>query len=185
MLTAFVGRLHAAAQQAGLSVLVCLPERDTPDAGSAYDYAALGAAADRVMLITYDEHTPGSRPGPVSDWTNTDRVIKYALQEIPAGKLLVGAAAYGYDWRGSSAAEVSMAQAQQLARAHGAQVRWEARSQTPWFTYTDAQGGQHTVWFENQASTAAIVAAVHRYGLKGIAVWHLGYENAGFWRAVR
>ncbi len=185
MLTAFVRRLHAAAQQAGLSVLVCLPERDTPDVGSAYDYAALGAAADRVMLITYDEHTPGSRPGPVSDWTNTDRVIKYALQEIPAGKLLVGAAAYGYDWRGSSAAEVSMAQAQQLARAHGAQVRWEARSQTPWFTYTDAKGQRHTVWFEDARSIAAVARLVQTYGLAGMAVWHLGAEDASFWQAVQ
>ncbi|MCY0902777.1 MAG: glycosyl hydrolase family 18 protein [Firmicutes bacterium] len=183
-LLSFVQRLHTALSGIGRKTMVCLPERDQSSGGtSPYDYAGLGAAADYVMLITYDEHVPGGPAGDISTLSNTQRVVQFAVQQIPADKILVGAADYGYDWVGTSATEVSMAQAEALAQQYGATISIDPASETPTFHYT-ANGQTHVVWFENEASIADIEALVHTYGLLGLSVWHLGSEDAAFWQAI-
>ena len=181
----FMASLHQSLQGIGAQTMVCLPERSQSTNGqSAYDYAGLGKNADLVMLITYDEHIPSGAPGPIATLVNDDRVIKYAIQQIDPRKILLGAADYGYDWSGSSGVEVSMDQAIALAAKWHAKITFDSASQSPTFTYTDATGNKHVVWFENQQSLTAINTLVQDYGLRGLAVWHLGSENSGFWAAV-
>lgn len=184
-LTAFLADLHASLLADHLLTMVCLPERESDTTGSpAYDYTALGANADLVMLITYDEHVPGGQPGPIAVYSNVTRVVQYALAQIPADKILLGVADYGYDWpAGGTGSEVSMAQAEELAASHGVKATMDTVSQSPTFSYT-ANGVKHTVWFEDDQSIANLAALVQTYGLKGVAVWHLGAEDAGFWKAV-
>lgn len=185
----FLGELRTALNQAStsrpLQLMVCLPERSKDDNTSPYDYAGLAMQADLVMLITYDEHSAGSKPGAISQLPNDDRVVKYALTQMPADKILLGVADYGYDWSATGGAEVSMDEAMQLARDHHATVNMDPLAQSPWFTYTDVAGVRHTVWFTNEQSVAAELGIVNQYGLAGISVWHLGADNADFWAAVQ
>ncbi|MCY0875531.1 MAG: glycosyl hydrolase family 18 protein [Firmicutes bacterium] len=182
---AFLRDLHAALSAIGKKTMVCLPESYESQGGaSAYDYQALGQYADWVMLITYDEHVPQGQPGAIATLSNTQRVVQYALQQIPASKILLGMADFGYDWSQHSGVEVSMGQAQALAAQYHAVIHTDPISDTPTFDYTDAQGVQHVVWFEDDASLAAVDGLVHLYGLAGVAVWHLGSEDSGFWNIV-
>ncbi len=182
----FMSELHQALQAEGALTMVCLPERDMSTGGqSPYAYAALAHQADLVMLITYDEHTPNSGPGPIATLSNDQRVIQYALQQMPASKILLGAADYGYNWSGGSAQEVSMAQADALAQAHGAHITLDPASYSATFSYHSASGTLHTVWYENSQSIAAIARLVQSFGLRGLAVWHLGSEDAHFWSALK
>jgi len=180
----FMQELHSALTAIGKKTMVCLPERYQSSGGaSAYDYSKLGKSADWVMLITYDEHIPGGLPGAIATLSNTQRVIQFAVQQIQPAKLLLGAADYGYDWSNGTGVEVSMAQAKAIAASHGAHIVMDAASDSPTFTYTSA-GVKHTVWFENGASLHAVASLVKVYGLGGMAVWHLGADNAEFWQAV-
>lgn len=179
----FMSTLHRSALKAGLTTMVCLPEEDGASGITAYDYSGLADAADLVMLITYDEHTPGSRPGPIHEAFNDDRVVKYALQQIPANKLLIGAADYGYDWSGGSGVEVSQQEAKSLALRFKAPVTMDSTSMTPTFNYTDDKGVKHTVWYEDNQSLSTVFQLVKTYGLRGVAVWHLGADNTSFWDA--
>jgi spore germination protein YaaH len=43
----------------------------------------------------------------------------------------------------------------QLANQYGSTIQFDMRQQTPWFAYTDSQGQQHQVWFENADSIRA------------------------------
>ncbi len=182
----FMSELHKALQAQGALTMICLPERVMSTGGqSPYAYAALAQQADLVMLITYDEHTPNSGPGPIATLSNDQRVIQYALQQMPASKILLGAADYGYNWSGGSAQEISMGQANALAQARKAHITLDPASYSATFSYRSASGTLHTVWYENSQSIAAIARLVQTFGLRGLAVWHLGSEDAHFWSALK
>ena len=53
---------------------------------SDYNYAAISAAVDGVVIMNYDEHYPGGTPGPVAsqDWFTNN--LKAAIKEIPKDK---------------------------------------------------------------------------------------------------
>lgn len=181
----FMRDLYTALGAIHKKTMVCLPERySSSGQTSPYDYAALGHYANWVMLITYDEHVPHGPAGAIATLSNTQRVIQFAVEQIPPSKILLGAADYGYDWAGTQGVEVSMSQAKLLATKYHATIHVDATSDTPTFTYTDDSGERHVVWFEDDASIKAIAALVHLYGLAGLAVWHLGSEDSGFWQAV-
>lgn len=183
--TSFIIALHKQLHAEGVLLMVCLPARDHSAHGaSAYDYAKLGAVADDVMLLAYDEHTPSTQPGPIANDAFTARVIQYALQLVSRHKLLVGMADYGYDWSGHGATCVTMSQATALARAHQARIHTYATSGSATFTYVDATGARHVVWFQDDRSTALTAGLVREFGLAGVVIWHLGAQDSGFWAAL-
>src|SRR5439155_1460517 len=63
-----------------------------------FDYPAVAALADGVIVMNYDEHYPGAAPGPVAsqDWfvLNLTAIKKVVPQE----KLICAIGNYGYDW---------------------------------------------------------------------------------------
>ena len=180
----FMQALHQKMSALGATTMICLPERDKSTSGtSPYDYRSLAQNADLVMLITYDEHVPSTQPGAIAALFNDQRVIQYALLQIPAQKILLGVADYGYDWSQGSGVEVSMQQAENLAATYHATITVDKLSQTPTFSYKDATGVLHTVWFEDQQSLSKVDYLIQKFSLRGIAVWHIGAENAGFWKA--
>ena len=63
-----------------------------------FNYAAVAAAADGVVIMNYDEHYPNAPSGPVAsqDWFVEN--LKFAESAIPREKLICAIANYGYDW---------------------------------------------------------------------------------------
>jgi spore germination protein len=150
----------------------------------AQDYAALGAAADEVRLMAYDWHWQTSDAGPIApvDWV--DRVLTYAVHEIPAHKIALGIPTYGYGWGPVSAELVSWLQAYALSEAHGVPVQWDHAGQSPWLTYVDEQGAEQTVWFENAYSIKAKLQLAQSYRIGGVFLWLVGDEDDGLWPIV-
>jgi spore germination protein len=148
-----------------------------------YDLHALGQVADRVLLMTYDEHANPGAPGPVAGLGWVSSALRYAMTQVSPARLLLGIADYGYDWSPGQAATVTAAQALALARQMGAAVAWDAVAQEPHFTYLQGTV-RHTVWFEDGASAALKIALAQRDGLGGIALWQLGGEGPGFWNRI-
>ncbi|MBP2016747.1 spore germination protein YaaH [Symbiobacterium terraclitae] len=188
--TALVTEAAAALRPRGIGITVSVPAKVWDDRmsnwGGAFDYAALGAVADQVAVMAYDEHTYGLPEGPVASLPWVERVVAYATQQIPKEKILLGIPAYGYAWVSGTNRVVrglSTAGAYQLAARHGAGVLWDDVAQVPYFTYTEG-GVAHTVYFENGQSTAAKLGVVTRYGLGGIAIWRLGLNEQAIWEAV-
>ena len=79
-------------------------------------------------------------------------VVAYATTVIPKSKILLGTAAYGYDWSSSGTKAYGIASVYNLAASNGATIKWDSNAQSPYFTYTDGNGTSHTVWFENAQS---------------------------------
>lgn len=180
---AFVDRLRRELNSLGCSVLVALaPKTFAGQRGllyEAHDYAALGRAANGVLLMTYEWGYTAGPPMAVAPLDKVRQVVDYALTEIPAEKLFLGVPVYGYDWplpfregvtRGES---VSPQEALALARRHGAEIRYDETAQAPWFRYTAAGGREHEVWFEDARSSYAKFRLAAEKGLQGVGLWNL------------
>lgn len=83
---------------AGKTYTVCVPARTRTITDDMFPYAEIGAIADRVIIMAYDEHWSRSRPGPVAslDWCAS--IADYALTVIPREKIVMGLPFYGRTW---------------------------------------------------------------------------------------
>ena len=187
--TAFVTRL-ASALHAKSKILSVALFAKTTNAGYAprnvaQDYAAIGRAADQVRLMTYDYHWATSPPGPIAPIGWVRGVIRYAKTQIPASKLVLGIPQYGYDWTGHHGTAITWLQALRLSRRYHVQPRYDASSQAPSLTYTDASGRKHVVWFENAESSRAKLDVAQGAGIGGVYLWMYGPADPGTWPALR
>ena len=186
--TAFVqelaGALHAVDKVLTVDVFAKDSDAGYDERNLAQDYAALGAAADNVRLMAYDWHWVTSEAGPIApvDWV--DRVLTYAVHEIPASKVVLGVPTYGYGWGPEGGELVSWLQAYGLSEQHQVPVNWDQTGQSPWLVYRDADGAERTVWFENAYSVKAKLGLAQRYRLGGVYLWLVGDEDDGLWQVV-
>ncbi|SDO68838.1 Spore germination protein YaaH [Paenibacillus sp. yr247] len=165
---------------------------------AAYDYKALSAISDYLMVMAYDESYPGDpTPGPVASLPFVEKSIQYALTQAPADKIVLGISFYGRYWNQNAAANGSAVSAQtvmKLLDTYRGTVRYDAASQSPVATFTirpsDAESsinnnkldaGDYTVWFENEQSLKEKLKLVGKYNLKGTGSWSLNQETPDTW----
>ena len=180
---AFIGSLRERLAPMGLPVIVALaPKTYAGQPGllyEAHDYALLGAAADFVLLMTYEWGYTAGPPMAVSPLPSVRQVLDYAVTEIPREKIYLGISNYGYDWplpfvQGTTRARsISNQEAVEMALRYGAEIRYDQTAQSPWFTYTAPDGTPHEVWFEDARSMSAKLLLIQEYGLFGAGYWNL------------
>lgn len=179
----FIAELRALLNPSGKTVTVALaPKTSADQRGLLYeghDYSLLGAAADNVLLMTYEWGYTYGPPFPVAPIGNVRAVIEYALTEIPPEKIYLGIPNYGYDWmlpfvQGESRAQsISNVEAVDIARENGVEILFNESSQSPYFNYTDSDGIRHEVHFEDARSIAAKLSLIDEYSLFGAGYWNL------------
>ncbi|MGM9607820.1 MAG: LysM peptidoglycan-binding domain-containing protein [Oscillospiraceae bacterium] len=180
---AFIRNLTKPLNPLGLPVIVALaPKTSSTQRGLLYeghDYAALGAAANEVLLMTYEWGYTYGPPMAVAPLPNVRAVVEYALTQIPAEKMWLGVPNYGYDWplpfvQGETkATSISNRYAVQLALRYNAEILYDESAQSPWFRYRDESGVEHEVWFEDARSIRSKLALIPEYGLRGAGYWNL------------
>lgn len=162
-----------------------------------YDYRRLGAAADYLMLMTYDEHYQGL-PGPVASRAFQEQSIQYALRYVPADKLVLGLPFFGRIWSDSGSLMqghgISESQIQALIANYRGQVTQDAASGSAYARITVAAAdpkpvingvtltaGTYTIWYESEISKKNQLSLVEEYGLLGAGSWSLGQEDTWVW----
>lgn len=188
---AFLRKAKARLSQAGLLMSTALaPKTSATQKGilyEAHDYRAHGEITDFVVLMTYEWGYSAGPAMPVSPINEVEKVVNYALTEIPAEKILLGQNLYGYDWTlpfvagESFARSLSPQQAIALAREVKAAIEFDETAQAPFFMYYDSDGKQHEVWFEDARSIQAKFDLIKRKNLLGIAYWKLGLSFPQNW----
>ena len=163
-----------------------------------YDYARLGKAASYLMLMTYDEHYQGGEPGPVASLAFQERSVQYALQYVPAEKLVLGLPFFGRIWSGSGTQMnghgISETQINALLAQYRGSVVQDAASGSarasititpsdpkPAVNGVTLAAGTYTIWYESEQAKKRQLALVERYGLLGAGSWSLGQEDARVW----
>lgn len=185
-LVQFVQELHRLLAEEKKQLYVCVfPQVDFPESRSGlHDYQRLAAASDGLILMAYDHHRPGTRPGPVAALIWVENNIQNALKTVPSEKLWLGIPGYGYRWSGQAKTTAIPAwKAEADAREQKITVQWDLVSQTPYYTMgTNNTGG--VVWYEDKRSAREKLKLARKYKLKGVALWRLGYEVKDFWGLV-
>ncbi len=178
----FIRNLADALHAVGIELTVSLaPKTSDTQEGLLYegmDYAALGAAADRVLLMTYEWGYTYSEPRAVAPINSVTAVVDYALSVIPAAKIDLGVPNYGYDWNipwveGTAARSLGNIAAQEIAVDRGAPIEFDTVAQSPFFRYTAEDSSRHEVWFEDARSVAAKLDLLRSRSLGGIGVWQI------------
>lgn len=155
----------------------------------AHDYRAHGEIVDFVVIMTYEWGYSGGPAMAVSPIDQVRKVITYALTEMPGQKIMMGQNLYGYDWtlpfvQGTVARAVSPQQAIQLAARYNVAIQYDPKAQAPHFNYTDDQGKQHEVWFEDARSIQAKFDLIKELNLRGISYWKLGLAFPQNWLLI-
>ena len=178
---AYVGwltKVTAALHLQGLAVTIDLPMSD-----EAYNYTALGAVADAVVLMAYDQHWMTSPAGPIAAQSWFEDNLDTALKAIPAQKLIVGIGAYGYDWTvGRKEAEaISFETAMVRANRFAAKVATDPGAINTTFDYSDEKGLQHHIWLLDGVSAWNQYRVAAERQVKGLALWRTGLEESSLW----
>jgi spore germination protein YaaH len=174
-LVAFVAALRVTLpRSATVSVTVSNSTGAAEFAANGYDLAGLGAIADRVILMAYDEHGPWEHtPGPIGalEWQRAG--LSVLLGYLPARKVDLGVAAYGYGWRrrktvalGDAQARALVAQSRAKARYIASVGEWTARLRDGW-----------TIWWSDARSLAARARLAGGLHLHGLAIWCLAQSD--------
>ena len=178
----FVADMTRTLNEFGYQVSVALaPKTSANQKGLLYegkDYRLLGAAANKVLLMTYEWGYTHSEPMAVAPINKVREVVEYALTEIPVEKITMGIPNYGYDWplpyeKGvTRATTIGCVEAVRLAVEKQSEILFDTVAMTPYFYYQE-NGINHEVWFEDVRSIQAKLELVEEKGLLGVGYWQI------------
>ena len=186
----FLALLHELAADLhakGMKLYVSVPSQNDE-----WNYPAVAAAADGVVLMNYDEHYGGGAPGPVAsqDWFVDN--LKFAANLIPKDKLICAIANFGYDWvqkpkrgklpEGVKDKNQSVQEAWLAARDSEEDVDFDGDSMNPHIRYLDEHNLQHDIWFLDGVTALNQMRAAQVFGIQTFALWRLGAEDRSLWR---
>ena len=161
----------------------------------AYDIAAIAKYADLVCLMTYDQHTRWTVPGPVAGWDWTVENMNYALKVVPKEKLSLGIPLYGYHWYtgaptkendassekpNPTAEYIGTPNALQLAEAYKGKIEWDAEDHSAYFHFYRDQM-REWIFFTDLHTFKDRYELVKQNGLQGFCSWVLGEEDPAIW----
>ncbi|MEO9323665.1 glycosyl hydrolase family 18 protein [Nocardioides sp. C4-1] len=172
-LCAALQRAMPAARTVSIDVSAAGTPRAYRDRG--YALTRLGRTVDRVVVMAYDQHGPTwSGPGPVGALPWQRRAMAAALTRVPAERLDLGVAGYGYTWpkagSGRTGRSLSPRAARRLAREAGVRPTWHQRTGEWSVRLPDGT----RIWWSDARSYALRVRLAEQLGVRGVAVWRLG-----------
>ena len=183
-ITALAAKLHAQGDK--LSTVVTAKYYNVMSGRAAlYDDAALSVPSDYLFVLDWGLHWTTSAPGGMDELPWFAKVAEYTATLPNKGKFVLGMPMYGIDWPnggGSSnpGTPLEFNNITALEGELGITPEWEPVAADPHFSYTDASGVSHSVWYTDQQSLGIRAQLAQSLGL-GIGLWHLGSEDQSIW----
>ncbi len=155
-----------------------------------FDLKALAQSADLICLMTYDQNTRWTMPGPVAGYPWTVDNVNYALQFVPKEKLSMGIPLYGYHWFAGdpgkeekpnpSAEYVGKEQVDGYVASYHPHVEWDSTDRVSWF-YFYRDDMRDWVFYTDKRGFEERLNLVRDKGLQGFCSWVLGTEDPEIW----
>lgn len=174
------------------SLYVCVsPVLTTGAYYDGYDYAAIGALADKVILMAYDYE-----PRDMSSFIGTtyhqtaasapiDQVylgLKALTNEVAPEKVALGFSCKNVAWKidadgkllsGTPVYPSNDTVSKRLAQ-ESTEFGWSQEYQQSYAIYRAEDGGRYFLWYQNDRSIQAALDAARLLGVTGVSVWRLG-----------
>jgi spore germination protein YaaH len=160
-----------------------------------YDLKALAQSADLICLMTYDQNTRWTAPGPVAGYPWTVTNLEYALQFVPKEKLSLGIPLYGYHWFAGdpikfdpgkderpnvTADYIGQPEVEQFVAAYHPHVEWDTSDRVAWF-YFYRDDNREWVFYTDKRGFQERLNLVRDRGVQGFCSWVLGTEDPEIW----
>lgn len=179
---AFMIELYGKFHPLGLEVQVNVPLEDPT-----FDVKALADSSDFLILMAYDENSPGDQAGPVASQNWFVSAMDKRFAELPSDKYIVALGNYGYDWKKGkiSAATYTFQDAVRVAKESQGVITLDSNSLNETYGYYDDKNDQHTVFFLDAVSAFNEIGSINKYKLGGYALWRLGSEDPSIWKVFK
>jgi cellulose synthase/poly-beta-1,6-N-acetylglucosamine synthase-like glycosyltransferase/peptidoglycan/xylan/chitin deacetylase (PgdA/CDA1 family) len=184
---ALLSELAADLHQKNLKLYVSVQARNQD-----FDYNAISAAADGIVVMDYDEHYPGGEPGAIASQDWFVKNLQVARKAIPLEKFICAIGNYGYDWPqrmkngklppGTKEVNQSVQEAWLAARDSDEDVDFDDDAMNPHVTYMDEHNLRHDIWFLDAVTALNEMRAAQNLGIQTFALWRLGSEDRSLWK---
>jgi spore germination protein YaaH len=159
----------------------------------AYDLKTLAKAADLICLMTYDQNTRWTQPGPVAGYPWTVKQLEYALQSVPREKLSLGIPLYGYHWFAGdpgkeakpnpNAEYIGQQEIDGYLAAYRPHLEWDSVDRAAWF-YFYKDDNREWVFYTDKHGFQERLNLVRDNKLQGFCSWVLGTEDPAIWTVL-
>jgi spore germination protein YaaH len=159
----------------------------------AFDLKALAQVVDLICLMTYDQNTRWTEPGPVAGYPWTVQQLDYALQFVPKEKLSLGIPVYGYHWFAGdpgkdekpnpTAEYIGQEEVEQYLAAYHPHPEWDASDRTAWF-YFYKDDTREWVFYTDKRGFQERWNLARDRKLQGFCSWMLGPEDPEIWTVL-
>lgn len=148
-----------------------------------YNFKALAKYNDYLILMAYDESHTESKPGPVSSQHWIQAALEKMVKQVPANKVILGMAGYGYDWKLKSKQVETLSYQEALANAResDAVVEFDNDTYNLHYQYYDGNDSLHEVHFTDAATNFNTLRFATEFQLAGTALWRMGSEDSRIW----
>jgi len=185
--TTFVTDLAAALHATGRKLSVDVSPDTGTDWTDAFDYQALGQAADYVVLMGYDEHWNASPiAGSVSSLPWLRRSLDNLLADVKPAKIIAALPFYTRDWTlGATVQSEDLTLVEQGERIERRQAVSQWNSALAQYEANYSWGGaSHRIWTEDSRSLSQKYAMGAERGIAGFAYWFIDAETTDVWAAL-
>jgi peptidoglycan-N-acetylglucosamine deacetylase len=164
-----------------------LVSQDVQPFNEDYNFKELSEYNDYIILMAYDQFSDGTGPGPICHQKWIEGAVDDAIKKIPANKLILALAGFGYDWKLDendkviSVIPISYQEALTTALSYDGKIVFDNDSYNLHFTYDGDDGAPHKVQFTDAATTFNSMRFAEESGLSGVALWRLGNEDPRMW----
>ena len=181
-LNQFVTELAIALHKEGLELSVNVPANN-----DSFDYRRLSTDVDYLILMAYDEHYSGSKPGPIAGLDWFEEVLHTRQNDVPASKMVIAIGNYAYDWAGNGEPTVKTFEEAILTAKESSDeetrvdIEMSPGSLNPTFKYEENEGEVHEVWMLDAVTAFNQMAIARPFAPRGVALWRMGAEDPSIW----
>ncbi|MBL0241626.1 MAG: glycosyltransferase [Chloracidobacterium sp.] len=178
----FMRELRAEFQTRGLILAQAVPF-DNPD----WDYKAYAGVTDYLMLMAYDQHWSTGGAGPIAGQDWFESILKKRMAELSPAQTIICFGNYGYNWTKNEKEGEDISFQQSLLAAKESldsptEIKFDPTSKNPYFSYSEDDGKEHTIWFLDAATAYNELRSAQPYKVAGFALWRLGSEDPSLWK---
>lgn len=194
--------LHKKGKKLSFTALPKIDDREIysflPETHQAQDWRRIGAAVDEFRIMAYDFTGQGSKqPGPLSPIYWNETLIRYAIAQMPAEKVVLALPLYSHGWPKPKTSNLAGANNDQslhsgelkntisLQHSNIDYIKRNTRTYTEaydnWnkemraeFTYN---GVERVMYYLDKTAVKERLELAKKYGIKGVCYWRIGGES--------